>query len=135
MNFLSSIRDGFIRYADFSGVSTRTQFWFWLLFVVIALCFSLIVDGAYLGPLTSSFLGQEDVMAFDQDAAQPLTFLMLIAFALPTAAVSARRMHDVGFSAWWLLTVITIIALVPLFLLLMKGRKKTSNIYVERPNS
>ena len=127
MHLLRAIGDGFVRFADFSGVSNRTQFWFWILFVIIALCAVLVIDGAFLGPLFSSFLGQEDVMAFDQDAAQPLTIVSLVVLSLPTAAVSARRMHDIGYSGWWLLTVFTVIAVVPLFFLLMKGKKKDAN--------
>lgn len=127
MSFFSAIGDAFARYAVFDGVSSRTQFWFWILFATIALCTALVIDGAYLGPVWSTFMGQEGVMAFDQDAGQPLTLVLLLILILPTISVAVRRMHDVGFSGWWLLGALTLVGLLPLAVLLIKGRKKSNN--------
>lgn len=131
MSFFRAIGNGFANYASFSGISSRTQCWFWLLFVAITLCTSLVIDGAFLGPMWSAMLGQEGVMAFDQDAGQPLTILLLVILAVPTFSVGVRRLHDSELSGWWMLLALTIIGIIPLLYLLIKSGKKGDNRYAE----
>jgi uncharacterized membrane protein YhaH (DUF805 family) len=76
---VAAISDGFKRYADFSGVSTRSQYWFFILGTTII---SFIVQG-----LLGDFGGN----------------LFTIATIIPTIAVAVRRMHDVGKSGWFIL--------------------------------
>jgi len=124
MSFLNAVSDAFSRYASFAGTSTRTQFWFWLLFTTIVLCVALIIDGLYLGPMWSSWQGVEDVLPFDQDAGNPLSIALLVLFALPTIAIAGRRLHDSAYSARWLLLVFTGIGIIPLlYFFVKKGTK------------
>lgn len=129
MSFFKAVSDGFARYASLSGVSTRTQFWFWILFVTIALCVALVIDGLYLGPMWSTWQGAEDVLPFDQDAGNPLSIALLALFALPSITIAGRRLHDSGYSARWLLLVLTGIGIVPLLYFFVKKGIKT-----DRPN-
>ncbi len=76
-------------------------------------------------------MGREGVMAFDQDAGQPLTIALLALFALPTLAALVRRLHDSEVSGWWILIAFTIIGIVPLLYLLIKSGKKGENRYAE----
>lgn len=131
MSFPGAIADGFKNYSSFRGTASRTQFWFWLLFVCLLLCLSLIIDGAYLGPMWSTAMGAEGVMAFDQDAGKPLTTVLLALLAIPTITAAGRRLHDSALSAKWLLAGLTIIGILPLLFLLLKKGTKGDNPFAE----
>lgn len=135
MSFFRAISNGFAGYTSFGGTASRTQFWFWLLFVSISLCVALVVDGLFLGPMWSTWQGAEDVLPFDQDAGQPLSVVMLVLFALPTITICGRRLHDSGYSAKWLLIAVTIVGLIPLlYFFVKKGIKDDKpNPYRQSP--
>ena len=78
MNFQTAIRSGFQNYANFKGRASRSEYWWWVLFTVLA----EIVASAI-----QSSLG---------NAASLLTLL-------PTIAVAVRRMHDTNHKGWWVL--------------------------------
>ena len=84
MTFGESISRCFGRYADFNGRAAKPEFWWWMLFIFLA---SLATRMA--NPLLSS--------------------LFSLATLLPSLAVTARRLHDIGRSGWWQL-----VALIPL---------------------
>jgi uncharacterized membrane protein YhaH (DUF805 family) len=79
---IESIKDGFKRYAEFSGVSSRSQYWYFILGTSVA---SLIIE---------ALLGDSAGTAFT------------LATIIPTIAVAVRRMHDVGKSGWFILVPI-----------------------------
>ena len=76
MNFQRAIKSGFQNYANFNGRSSRSAYWYWELFVVIAANFSSAIFST-LGTLFS------------------------IAMIVPSIAVGWRRMHDTGRAGWW----------------------------------
>lgn len=127
MSFFRAVNSGFSGYLTITGRANRREFWFWFAFVVLVLCLALIIDGAFLGPIYSSFLGYEGVMAFDQDAGKPLTVVLMAILAMPTITIAIRRLHDSDLSGWWLLIGVTIIGLIPLAYFLIKGAKKGEN--------
>lgn len=81
-------------YADFSGRARRTEFWHFVLFNFIASVIAGVLDRALFlhGPHSVGILRT----------------LYTLAVLVPGLAVGARRLHDTGRSAWWLL-----LALVP----------------------
>jgi uncharacterized membrane protein YhaH (DUF805 family) len=79
---ITAVNDGFKRFADFSGVSTRSQYWFFILGTSIAAIVAQIALGDLAGNLVS------------------------IITLVPTIAVAVRRMHDVGKSGWFILVPI-----------------------------
>ena len=85
---IAATKDGFIRFADFSGVSTRSQYWYFVLSTTIA---SLIAQ-----------------IAFGDFGSNVVSLITL----LPTIAVAVRRMHDVGKSGWFILIPIYNLVLV-----------------------
>ena len=89
MGFIEAISSCFQKYADFSGRSRRSEFWYWTLFTTFGYVAALIVDA-----LTTGFL---------------LYLLFVLATFLPSLAVSVRRLHDIDRTGWWLL-----IALIPI---------------------
>lgn len=124
MRLIGAIKSGFQNYANTNAVSSRGEFWFWLLFVCVFLCLTLIIDGAYLGPFVANLNGEE-VMAFDQDAPKWLSLISTVLLVIPTITVGMRRIQDTGFSKWWILLGLTIVGLIPLlFFFFKKGKKK-----------
>ncbi len=77
MSFTQSVKTCFSNYAVFSGRAQRSEFWWFFLFSVVSSAVAGVVP----------VVGQ----------IYPLVLL------IPSLAVSARRLHDTGRSAWWLL--------------------------------
>lgn len=89
MTFGEAISDGFSKYATFSGRSSRSAYWYWILFYVLIIIGASIVDAAIKTPVVSG--------------------LAWLAFFIPNLAVLVRRLHDTDRSGWWVL-----IGLIPL---------------------
>ena len=124
MRFFRAIKNGFTNYTNIKDTSNRGDFWFWLLFVCILLCITLIIDGAYFGPWVAGLYGQE-VMAFDQDAPKWLSIGSLIVLIIPTLTVAMRRIQDTGISKWWILLGLTLVGFIPLLFFFFKKGKKS----------
>ncbi len=83
----------FLKYADFSGRARRLEYW---LFQLLQLMVYLGVLGIAIGSLaTHSLGGSLGILAF--------AALFALGCLLPNMAVAARRLHDGGRSAWWLM--------------------------------
>jgi len=97
-------------YANFSGRARRKEFWFFMLFCVILGIISEVID-AVLGtkPLVNGLLN--------------------LALLLPSLAVGARRLHDIGRSGWWQLLVLTGIGAILLIIWWASDTKKENNEY------
>lgn len=106
MVFLDAVVAGFSNYANFRGRATRAEYWYFTLFVILGSYASLIIDrgvfGFAMGP-----------QAFP---ITPFYTLYWLATVVPGLAVSFRRIHDIGRSAWWLLFVF--IPIIGVFILL-----------------
>lgn len=94
MTFGESIRICFSKYADFNGRASRSEFWWWALFTVLASATLSIIS-------------------------EPLSGLFSLGTALPSLAVGARRLHDTDRSGWfqliWLIPIIGWIILIVFF--------------------
>ena len=77
MSFTESIKTCFQKYAVFEGRASRSEYWYWQLFV-------------YLAVFVVSFV----------TASESMGHLTYIALLLPCIAVAVRRMHDTGHSGW-----------------------------------
>ncbi|WP_457320852.1 DUF805 domain-containing protein [Roseateles sp. P5_E11] len=84
MTFQESVQTCFSKYVDFSGRASRSEYWW----------FALFVFGA------SFVLGM---------FSQWLNIIFLLGTLLPQLAAATRRLHDTGRSGWWQL-----IGLIPL---------------------
>lgn len=76
MTFFESIQICFKKFTEFNGRATRSEFWWWALFVFLLSLFGQII-GKSLGSLFS------------------------LVTLLPSIAVATRRLHDIGRSGWW----------------------------------
>ena len=77
VTFFESIRTCLTKYAEFNGRASRSEFWWFALFVVICASAFALLD-------------------------ETLEGIFLLAVLLPLLAVGARRLRDSGKSAWWL---------------------------------
>ncbi|MFS4437149.1 DUF805 domain-containing protein [Paracoccaceae bacterium GXU_MW_L88] len=101
MNFQTAVKTCFQKYATFSGRAHRPEFWWFVLFSFIAsIAFTAL-----------------DFMMFDTATAEIGVFstLFQLAILLPSLAVGARRLHDIGKSGWWqLIMLIPLIGIIVL---------------------
>lgn len=106
-DFGSAIRAGFNNYAIFQGRSTRTEFWYWTLFI-------LIVNGLLLCGLISGISIADETQIGIFGVAYSLFNLVTL---LPSLAVTIRRLHDTGKSGWnFLIALIPIIGALALII-------------------
>jgi uncharacterized membrane protein YhaH (DUF805 family) len=94
MILLRAVSDAYQRYFQFQGRSSRSEFWFWILFVVVVEL--ALAAGQMLAWPRAKALG--DVLTFG-------FFAFWIASVVPNYAVIFRRLHDLDRSGWWLLVM------------------------------
>ena len=100
MTFQESIRVCFTRYFDFSGRATRSEYWWFFLFLVLG---GLL--GVVLSPIASG--------------------LFTLATLVPSTAVATRRLHDTRRSGWWqLIVLVPLLGIIVLLVFLaQEGRE------------
>tara|TARA_B100001059_G_C17585818_1_gene452175 strand:+ start:159 stop:638 length:480 start_codon:yes stop_codon:yes gene_type:complete len=84
------------KYATFSGRATRSEFWWFYLFVTVFGWLTMLVD---------SYVVVNDIGA--------INLIFQLVMAIPCLAAGARRYHDINRSGWWQLLAFTLI-LIPL---------------------
>src|SRR5215510_2111514 len=97
MNFGKAVISGFRNYINFSGRASRSEFWFFLLFSILTSLVGGIADYFLFNALAREGIG-------------PIQLVTSLALLLPGLAMSARRLHDVDRTGWWLLITFTIIS-------------------------
>jgi len=102
MDFQTSIKTCFKKYADFSGRASRSEFWWFELFLLIGSIVAMIIDIMMLG------------YTFEDDG--PIQIIFAVVTFLPVIAVGARRLHDINKSGWWQLIALTIIGIILLII-------------------
>ncbi len=101
MNMSAAVKHVLSNYAVFSGRAPRSEYWWWILAIVILFTVLGLIDGALIAPM----LGFEP---FQPEAGRPLSLVFSLGLLLPNIAVSVRRLHDTDRSGWWML-----LALIP----------------------
>ena len=103
----------FKNYANFSGRSSRSAYWFWILWsVIVTLSIEILRAG----------IGEAGIVYF-------IDFVWSLGILVPTVALAARRLHDVGRSGWWQLIAFTIIGIIPLFIWNVRVGDSETNKY------
>lgn len=83
-------------YAGFDGRAQRAEYWFFVLFNMIASIICLVLDGLF-----GTYDSQTGIGLF--------YVLYTLGVLIPSFAVAVRRLHDIGKSGWWIL-----LGLIPL---------------------
>lgn len=75
VQFVDAIKIGFNKYATFTGRARRSEYWWWQLFAFLM-----------------SLLGIIPVLGW----------IITVAMIVPNLSISARRLHDIGRTGWWI---------------------------------
>lgn len=81
MTFQESIRVCFAKYADFSGRASRSEYWWFVLFILLVSMAASVIS-------------------------PKLSALFSLATLLPSIAAATRRLHDTNRTGWWQLLVL-----------------------------
>ena len=91
MSFTDSVKTCLSNYVTFSGRARRPEYWWFVLFGVIA--------SSVLGTIDRAIFGVDPVTQTSNGFLAPLFSLAIM---LPMLAVGWRRMHDTGRPGWYL---------------------------------
>jgi uncharacterized membrane protein YhaH (DUF805 family) len=94
MGFTDAIKTGFQKYIGFSGRAARSEYWYWVLFILLLQIVAWLIDMTLFG--------------FNTTGVNPIGSIFSLATFLPGLAVSIRRLHDIDRVGWWVL-----LALIP----------------------
>ncbi len=101
----TAVKLAFKNYFNFSDRSSRSEYWFFVLFIVLL-------------EIASIFL----VTILPADTSAVITIVLYILYIIPSISVAVRRLHDIDMRGWWILIgVIPVIGWV--FLLIMHTRE------------
>jgi len=106
MDFVPAIQSCLRQYATFSGRAARSEYWWFFLFQVLVLVGASIVSDL-------------------------LYALASLALLLPSLAVGARRLHDIGRSGWWQLLLLTGIGILLLLFWWVQPSDEQTNAHGE----
>lgn len=122
MNFLEAVKSFFVRWNDFKGRSSRSEYWWAILFTNIA--------NIVLNMLLTTLQQSESVITL----VLLLLILGLLLFMLVAIfSLIARRLHDVNKSGWWYLLVFTIIGMIPLLYWFVQKGDEADNRFGSDP--
>ena len=99
VGIFDSITQSLKKYADFAGRASRSEFWTFFFFVLIAQAFARVVD---------SIVGRGGFMP------GPVAGLVGLILFVPQIAVAVRRLHDVNRTGRELLIPCLMLAVLPL---------------------
>jgi len=113
------------QYADFDGRARRTEYW---MFTLVNFIISMVL---YLPAL---------YLTIDSQSENPAFFIVYglysLALFIPSLAVSVRRLHDVGKSAWFFLILfIPFIGAIWILVLYFMDSDAGSNEYGPNPKT
>lgn len=89
MDLSQAINSGFKKYVGFEGRASRSEYWYWTLFYILAAVAASVLDAIVGMGLFGAIVS--------------------IGLLLPSLAVGFRRIHDIDRTAWWLLLSFTLI--------------------------
>jgi uncharacterized membrane protein YhaH (DUF805 family) len=94
MGFGQALVSGFKNYVNFSGRAPRSEYWFWVLWMIIISIITATIDYQF----------------FDSQPG-PINTIFGLATFLPSLAMGIRRLHDIDRTGWWTLIALTGIGL------------------------
>ena len=125
VSYMDALKRGFKQYVTFSGRTSRSEFWRFMV------CREIILDGfAVFGIIVDMVLGNTSAAS---DYAMVLLIILQLIFFLPSLAITCRRLHDVGKSGLtFLLIFIPFIGIFVLLSNLVKKGDVSINTYGEK---
>ena len=122
----------FKRYMDFSGRSTKEEYWYPIIFHVFIY---LILITTYIILFSFFFTSS---LVYGSAFGSVISFLLVLIFIIsllyfllifiPLLSVSIRRLHDIGYSGWYLLiSFIPFLGQIFLIFLFLKDSERGKN--------
>ncbi len=106
-----------LNYCNFSGRSSRSEFWWFYLFNIIV---SAVISV---------------VFCWSQNAMNIATGVVNLALLLPSFGIAVRRLHDIGKSVWWIfISLIPVIGWILLIVWYCQDSQMQTNEYGPVPN-
>jgi len=104
MTFQESIRVCFGKYADFTGRASRSEYWWFMAFIVLVSAATSIVS-------------------------HTLSALFSLGTLLPSLAAATRRLHDTNRSGWWqLVGLVPVVGVIVLIVFLAQAGKSDASV-------
>ncbi|MEI2641597.1 MAG: DUF805 domain-containing protein [Candidatus Nanopelagicales bacterium] len=121
MSFGEAVSSGFSNYANFSGRTPRSGYWWWVLFTIIVSVVASVVDNVA-------------GLNYENQNAGWVSTIAGLALLIPSISVLFRRLHDIGRSGWWwLLGLICCIGQIILFVFALQDSQPGDNQYGPNP--
>ena len=116
MGFGEAISTCFAQYLSVNGRATRSEYWYFYLFLILVnIPFSLL----------DTALGFDEIGIFES--------IWSLVTAPPLICAAARRLHDIGKSGWWQLIPLTCVGIPILIYWLCKKSEEDTNAYGPNP--
>jgi uncharacterized membrane protein YhaH (DUF805 family) len=111
------------KYAEFSGRSRRSEYWYFVLFYVLIYMGLALVD-----TLTGSFNAASGMGI--------LSGIYSLGMLIPSIAVGVRRLHDTDRSGWWLLiSFVPVIGAIVLIVFFFQDSQPGENRFGPNPKA
>jgi uncharacterized membrane protein YhaH (DUF805 family) len=95
MGPIEAVKTCLRKYFDFTGRARRSEYWWFMLFLLI-----VYLVGSFLAALLSTVLS--GVFGIEPTKlAIVLVMVLMLAFIIPAYSALTRRLHDTGRSGWW----------------------------------
>ncbi|WP_062381147.1 DUF805 domain-containing protein [Demequina pelophila] len=120
------------QWGTFGGRARRSEFWWfagftWAVAIPVAIAFAvmwgLAFDGSLSGPADDPSINPDVVNTGWLSAGLLLLLAQFLVLGVPLLAVQARRLHDAGMPALWMLLHLVGLSIVPLVLCLVPGQR------------
>jgi uncharacterized membrane protein YhaH (DUF805 family) len=109
------------KYAVFSGRSSRSEYWYFVLFYVLFLFVFIFID-----VMIGSYDSEAEIGLFSG--------VFLLAMLIPSIAVLVRRLHDTDRSGWWVLIgLVPLIGTIVLIVFTVQDSRPGENQYGSNP--
>ena len=120
-NFSTAMEKVLIKnYANFKGRASRSEYWWFFLFVLVTCVVLALIEDALGIPKATATGGI-------------LVFLFLLAIIIPLCAVGTRRLHDGHTSGKWQFLGLTLIGIIPLLIMFVSKGDEGENEYGAKP--
>lgn len=108
------------RYVDFTGRSTRTDFWgAVIIWFILSWCLSILDFYVFASGDVESYVSNFS----------PLSSIFFLLTIVPLISVSVRRLHDINLRGWWLLIMFTFVGIPMLFALMLMPTWPLTNVH------
>ena len=109
------------KYAVFSGRSSRSEYWYFILFYMLFLFVFMFIDA-----MIGSYDSEAEIGLFSG--------VFVLAMLIPSIAVLVRRLHDTDRSGWWILIgLVPLIGAIVLIVFAVQDSKPGENQYGSNP--